>query len=331
MPTNLYDLLQILPTATTPVIEAAYSALSGSETRSDVADRLKEARDTLVDPARRAAYDGQGSLGPTVGGYRLVRRIAEGGFGKTYLAEHILTGEQVCVKHASKISPTDAQILTDEAKAMWNLRHFAIPAVHDLIRLDDGSMALVMSYIPGPTIVGVVQAYLNRGERVPPEHVAWITERCMNALAYMHRFGVVHGDLKPQNIIVQPDVHMVSLVDFGLAQVKPAPDDSSRGYTETFSPPEQMAGDPLTPQSDFYALGKTMIYTLGGGDLDRVRLDAIPHDVPRPMREFVFRLTDKDPTKRPDWRAENLMETVKTMRRESFGRYRSDMLPLNVG
>jgi serine/threonine protein kinase len=89
---------------------------------------------------------------------------------------------------------------------MWDLRHYSIPAARDLIQLDDSTMALVMSYIPGPTLAQVIE----KSGRMDAEHVAWISQRILNALMYMHERGIVHGDLKPQNIIIEPAAAVAS-------------------------------------------------------------------------------------------------------------------------
>src|SRR4051812_35327732 len=111
-----------------------------------------------------------------VGNFHIVRQIAEGGFGVTYYGEHVLTKAPVCIKHALNISPEDEKLLLEEAKIIWDLRHHGIPAVRDVLRLGDGSVCLVMSYIPGPTLEQLVEY----NTRIAPESVAWITERSLN-------------------------------------------------------------------------------------------------------------------------------------------------------
>lgn len=334
-----YDVLEVSPRATVEVIEAAYRALMKRHhpdvkaTAGRTAMRLIEAKDVLTDPTRRAAYDAEiaaGDTGVVIGGFRVDKALAEGGFGKTYLGTHILTGQPVCIKHCSNISAADEAILVEEAQAMWDLRHFAIPAIRNLVRLEDRSLALVMSYIPGPTLAEVVEHYISVRQKLDPEDVAWIAQRVLNALSYIHRHGVVHGDLKPQNIIIQPGSHMVALVDFGLAAIRPTRSTGSKGFTEVFSPPEQVAGSPLIPQTDFYALGMSMIYALTGGDEARIRAREVPSTVPEPLSRFIQRLVVRSPLARPDWSTEDLNQTIERVRAESFGRTRSAMKPLSL-
>ena len=328
---DLYAVLRVHPRAEAEVIEAAYRALSASYppsgAKNDPSVAIAEAYDTLADPDKRDRYDAVRSgkiKDDLVGEYRFLEEIAEGGFGKTFKAEHVMLGELVCIKQCSRISPQADAILVAEAKAMWDLRHYSIPSARTVMRLDDGSLALVMSYIPGATLA----QYVEKHGRMKPEHVAWITERSLNALMYLHDNGVVHGDFKPQNIIVQDKTHTVVLVDFGISLVKPTKGTRSKGYTDLFAPPEQLAGNTIIPESDFYSLGVTMLYALCGGDLGRVERREIPKDVPDPLRRFIARLLVSEPLERPRWENENLFETIQKVRQQAFGRTRTGMEPL---
>jgi len=331
IPDDPFELLQISPRAQPEVIEAAYKTLlvlnhpdhNGGDDR--MAKALGEAHLKLTDARARARYDrsvGDRS-GKVIGEYRILKLLAEGGFGRTYLGEHLLLKEPVCIKHCINISPVDDMILMEEAKAIWNLRHFSLPVMQNLLRLEDGSLALIMSYIPGPTLEQIVK----KVKRLDAEHVAWITERILNVLMYLHYHGVVHGDLKPQNIIIQPESHTVVLVDFGLSMVKPSATDGSKGYTPLYAPPEQVRGETLVPESDFYSLGMTMLFALTG-DVNRVARREVPESVPVALCDFMRRLLVRDPLKRPNWKKENLFDTFKAVRKESFGRSRSNMKPI---
>jgi serine/threonine protein kinase len=319
---NYYELLEVSPRARPEVIGAAYKALMKvyhpDRTKDDrVAKSLNEAHKILSNKKSRKKYD-QDSItnGTVIGGeYRVTEMIAEGGFGTTYKGEHVMLGTPVCIKHALNISPQDEEILKEEAIAVWDLRHFAIPAMRNIIQLDDGSLALVMSYVPGPTLEQIIE----KNKRLDPEHVCWITERILNALKYLHYNGVIHGDVKPQNIIVQPQSHTVVLVDYGLSLIRPAKDSSSKGYTPFFAPPEQIKGITLLPESDFYALGMTMIYALGG-DIEK---KLVPDHVPDEVCAFLKRMIVRDVLSRPRWDGEDLIETLQEIREGCFGRAHS--------
>lgn len=328
---SYYELLQVSPRADPEVIGAAYRALmkkhypSGIAGDDRIARTLNEAHQVLSDPKLREEFEKERNelQGKVVGEYRVLEHIADGGFGTTYLGEHILTGMPVCLKHCSRISPEYEVILFEETCAVWDLRHFAIPVMRGLIRLDDGSLALVMSYVPGPTLEQIIRKH----GALDPEHVAWITERVLNALKYLHFHGVVHGDVKPGNIIIQPEEHTVVLVDYGLSSVKPTMASTSKGFTPDFASPEEMSGTPLLPESDFYSLGVTMLYALNG-NLEKVRQRQLQTTVPDALRTFIRELIKIDPLERPHWGKVDLCEQIQTVRLQSFGRTASGMKPI---
>lgn len=335
---ELYDRLEVSPRASEEVIKAAARVLMAKHhpDRGGDSDRFKEishALGILTDPAARARYVAglKDVVGSVIGEYRIEALIAEGGFGKTYKAVYIPLGEPVCIKHCHKLDAADEEILLEEAKIMWDLRHYSVPAVRGILRMPDGKPGLVMSYIPGPTLAQVIETVTDMGQVLDPEHVAWITERALNVLRYIHYQGVVHGDLKPHNIIVEPEKHLASLVDFGLSRLKPKAKSGSKGYTEYFSAPEVIDGGTIIPESDFYSLGMTMIYALSGSIEDLSRKE-VPATTPEPIKRFIKRLIVRDPLSRPRWptdpNTKDLWDEFIEMRKEVFGRNRSRLKPI---
>lgn len=316
---DYYDLLEVSPGASPAVIGAAFKVLMTQhhpdKTGDDrMAKLLGEAHAVLKNKRSRKKYDRDRlkQHGKIIGDYRVLEEIAEGGFGITYRGEHVTLGTPVCIKHASSISTQDEEILMEEARAIWDLRHYAIPAVRNILKLEDGSVALVMSYIPGPTLYEIIEA--NR--RLSAEHVCWITERILNALKYLHFHGVIHGDVKPGNVIIQPDSHMVALVDYGLSLIRPSRSSKSKGYTPLFAPPEQIRGMTLLPESDLYSLGMTMVFALGG----EVKKKEVPEEVPDSLCRFIRRLITYDMLQRPRWDKNDLIKELQDIRLKEFGR-----------
>lgn len=324
MRVDYYNILQVSPKADEKVIHMAYRTLAqmcAADEKKLLA--LNNAKDVLLDAQKRKAYDAEAlAKVKTIGNYKLISKIAEGGFGKTFKAEHMTLGSQVCIKHASKVSPVDEQIMLEEANAIWDLRHYGIPAIRDLFRLEDGSLALVMSYVEGPTLAQLRAKH----KKIDPEHVAWIAERVLNILKYLHYNGVVHGDIKPQNIIVQGDKHQVVLVDYGLSLIRPSEKTISKGYTPYFAPPEQIKGLTLLPESDFYGLGMTLIDALGGS-VDNGR--QIPQSTPAGLTELIKTFTSPSILARPNWEKNDLCKTIQDVRLKDFGRKTSNMKTLN--
>ncbi len=325
---DLYKVLQVHPRSQIEIIEVAHKALLkihapriAGATESNV-KRIAEAYEIIANPKSRREYDeyrktksnSSGMIGP----YRKIAKVAQGGFGVTYKAQHQLLDELSCVKICSEISPVAEEILKQEAKSIWNLSHYGLPIMRDVIELDNGALALVMSWVEGPTLEQAVEKHGKRD----PEIVASIADRVLNTLGWLHRHGILHGDLKPQNIILQPEKHIAQLVDFGLSSVKPTADTGSKGYTEIFSPPEQIEGKTLVPESDLYSLGMCMIYALTG-KIDAVRLKQVPSNVPDAMCEFIKSLVVYNVLNRPRDAAE-LSAKFDKVREKSFGRARSN-------
>lgn len=326
-----YLILEVNPRASDAVIKAAFHALmkthhpdvaSPDKLSLDKAVLLNNAYAILSDPKKRKEFDKTKGLKPVVriGNYAVLEEIAEGGFGVTYKGQQELNQELVCIKHCSEVSAAHDAVLIQESKAIWDLRHYALPAMRDILRLEDGSLALVMSYVPGPTLEQVVE----KAGKLDAETTAWITDRILNALLYLHQHGVIHGDIKPQNVLIQAERHSVVLVDFGLSQTKPTSSTKAMGYTPVFAPPEQISGKPLLPASDFYSLGMLMIYALTGGDMKAVKAMNVPATLPDPLFKFLKSLVQKDILSRPMNHLE-LFDQFREVRKESFGRNRSGM------
>jgi len=319
---NFYELLNVSPRASNDVIKAAFKVLAlkyhpdRPNGNLDVYKDLDLARETLLDPNKRKLYNqGLNLAGKKyIGSWEVLKFLAEGAMGRTYIVRHLLTKKLAVLKACLEVSPEHEEIMLNEARAIWDIRHYAFPGIRDVIKLDDGALAIVMSYVPGPTLE---QAVKHLGG-IDPEHVGWIFERLLAGLNYLHANGVIHGDIKPQNIILQPENHGAVMIDFGLAMVKPVKTDMNIGYTAHFSPPEQLSVDrkPLIPESDLYSLGMTMIYALTG-DLTK-RTDGSMKKIPEPMRNFLMSLTHPDIFKRPNW-SQPLLEDISNVRKECFG------------
>ncbi len=248
----------------------------------------------------------------TLGNYDIVRLIGEGGFGRTYEGRHRYLGEKACLKQNINITPDDEKLLRGEAKLLWDVHHHSLPAMRDYFPLPDGSAVLVMSFIEGKTL----EAAVKKHKAIHAEDVAWITQRLLNALHYLHSKGIVHGDVKPANVIVQPPVHNAVLVDYGLSCLRPTKESSAIGYTAVFAAPEILDGKPPLPRSDLYSLGLTMVYTLGGDPFAKT----IPDSVPSALAEFYRSLIRYDPVERPSWETDDLVRRLSDIRLDAFGR-----------
>ena len=248
-----------------------------------------------------------------LGSYNLVRMIGEGGFGRTYEGRHYLNPKlRACLKQGINISSADEKILITEANVLAEIHHHSLPAFRDLYKADDGSLVLAMSYIDAKDLEHSVKKH----KAIHPEDVCWIAQRSLNALYYLHSHGIIHGDVKPPNIMIKAKERNVFLVDFGLSSIRPTASTKPVGYTEIFAAPEVYKGLPPIPQSDLYSLGVTMIYALGGNPVSKT----MPKYVPQPIQKFCQDLTRSDAMQRPSWGSEDLVSRLSDVRMESFGR-----------
>lgn len=249
----------------------------------------------------------------TLGNYEVVKQIGEGGFARTYKARHILLGEYACLKQNIDLTKEDKELLRNEAKLLWRIHHHSLPTLRDYMELPDGSCVLVMTFIEGKELFKVIRDDYPAG--LDPEHVCWITQRLLNALHYLHFYGIIHGDVKPQNILIVPKDHNAVLVDYGLSIINPKHGTKTVGYTEAFAAPEQIDGKAPLPETDIYCLGCCMIYCLGGN----FKAMTYPKSVPKELQEYFNQMVVRDPLKRPS-NAEALIKPLSDLRMKLFGR-----------
>ena len=138
------------------------------------------------------------------------------------------------------------------------LAHPNVVKIYDIYEDDDAPWA-VMEYVEGRSLKEVVQ----QDGPLELEGVASVLEQTAGALQYLHEHGLVHLDVKPQNLIIQED-GLVKLIDFGLAQPAHAPQELIGGATfgtASYLSPEQASGEPVDAQTDVYSLGCVIVRT----------------------------------------------------------------------
>lgn len=252
----------------------------------------------------------------TIGSYELVRPLGEGGFGRTYEGRHlVLKDVKACLKQNINVTPADTELLMREAGLMAKVNHYSLPSFRDFVRVADGSYVLIMSFVEGRTLDKIVEKH----KALHPEEVSWIAQRSLNALFYLHHKGIIHGDVKPPNLIIDHHEHNSTLVDYGLSTFQPRANSKAVGYTAVFAAPEIIEGRPPLPQSDLYSLGLTMIYAWGGDPIAK----ANPNYVPKLLQEFVADLVRYNPLERSSWEKEDLVKRLSDVRLEAFGRRHS--------
>lgn len=212
--------------------------------------------------------------GKRLGKYKILRRIADGGFGTVYKARDTIEGVDVALK-VSNVEELDAGTLSDfsrEARVAANLEH---PNILSLKNADLLEGTFVLVYRLGDESLA---SRLRRRYTVD-RALDW-SEQLLQGLAHAHENNVIHCDIKPDNIILFPG-NRIRLGDFGLAKVKAKRRSVTVSGSGTigFMAPEQALGRP-SPRSDVFAAGIT-IYRLLSGQLPRWPFDWPPPGLPR--------------------------------------------------
>ena len=189
-----------------------------------------------------------------MGRFRVLERIGAGGMGTVYRAFDERLQRQVALKEIPSAEP--ARVLR-EAQAAARLNHPGIVTLYELGERD-GHALLVSELVPGLTL-----SRLHQGGRLRDREVAEIAADLSDALAHAHARGVIHRDVKPENVIVRDDQgagQRAKLMDFGIARIAGAPTLTAAGEvvgTLAYMSPEQADGSLAGPESDVYSLALT--------------------------------------------------------------------------
>ncbi len=262
--------------------------------------------DTLADPLAGRLLDGR---------YAVTARIAHGGMATVYQAMDTRLDRQVALKVMHAELARDEEFVRrfiGEAKSVARLSHQNVVAVFD--QGSDGPfLYLAMEYVPGRTLKEVLR---ERG-RFTPAAALDIMAGVLDGLAAAHASGIVHRDVKPENVLLTADGRL-KVADFGLARAQAAAGHTRAGLligTVAYLPPEQVTGDSTGPRSDVYSAGVVLFELLTGrqpftGDTPiAVAYQHVNQDVPAPstlapgipsaVDQLVLAATSRDPALRP--------------------------------
>ena len=190
--------------------------------------------------------------------YELIRELGQGGMAAVYLARHRATGRLVAIKavRARYLDDPDAiKRFAREARTVAGLDHPNIVRTEAIRQIDDRAVAIIMEHIAGGTVRDRLREFGSLGA----EDAEWILRDVANALEYAHRRGIVHRDVKPENIFLDPTRRRALLSDFGIARSI----DTESGITllgaalgtPQYMSPEQIDGEKVDGRSDVYSLG----------------------------------------------------------------------------
>lgn len=200
-------------------------------------------------------------MGLVVGGrYRIERFIGRGRHGEVYFARHVTVGRAVAIKALRReltTDPTAVARFVQEAQAVAALGHPNVVEVTDAGDLPDRTPFLVMEWLEGEPL----SSYMRRTGPLPPTRAAEIVVAIASGLAACHGIGVIHRDLKPDNVVLArtPTGELPKVVDFGLARVTTG-DKKLTAHGAVvgdfrYAAPEQVSGGPVDGRVDVYALG----------------------------------------------------------------------------
>ena len=272
------------------------------------------------------------------GRYVLVEQIGIGGMAIVYRAIDRNTGHSVAVKVLKPEFNRDAEFVSRfqrEAEAASKMTHHNIVNLLD-VGMDGENRYLIMEYVKGQTLKEVIR---QKGRLTAPV-AAQITIRILSALQHAHQNGIIHRDIKPQNILVHADGH-IKVADFGIARMANSSTltkgDSVMGSVHYFSP-EQAQGKGTDVTSDLYSVGVTLYEMLTGrvpfdGDSPVAIAMQHLHAAPEPIRRYAPEVPEaichvcmKAMEKSPQYRYRSAREMAAELRMALEGRV-NDMKP----
>ena len=240
--------------------------------------------------------------------YRFYENIFEGEVA------HILKGateSNNIVYLKIPINSSDDNLIKNECKILSSLKHQSMPYIIDVAKVNSKT-SIIMKEIKGISMIELLKEYPNG---IPEEHVMWMLERLLSSVGYLHSNCIVHGNIKPDNIMINKDNHNVSLTGFSFA-ILDANKDSAQYKIKNkyYTAPEVRKDVKVLPSSDIYSIGKIAIKLLGGD----VVTGEIPDSVDEDIRKFIKKMINNDPSDRPDdaWK---LWTELISLRIEVFG------------
>ena len=254
--------------------------------------------------------------------YSLLSPLGEGAMGEVFLGEHGELGKKVVIKLLRPQLAGRVDLVArmrQEARLLAQIRHPALVDIYDLSVSADGRPFFVMEYVEGYNLRVYLAAV---GGRLAPPNACELVAQVLDGLDAAHARGIVHRDVKPENLLVGKDGG-VKILDFGVAKVLEGGDPSSHqtaaGFvigTPRYMAPEQARGEPLSASADLYAVGCVLYELLAGvppfsghntRDVLNAHLNVTPSSLATQARSFfdpeledvVAAALKKDPRNRP--------------------------------
>ena len=206
----------------------------------------------------------------------------------------------------------DSDLLDNEFEVLSGNRHNSLPYVEKKI-IVNGSSAIIMREIEGLSMPEYMKDF---PQGVPALHVAWMMERLLSVVGFLHNNKIVHENIRPDHVIIDDDTHNVSLCGFSWCIPNADTSDASYKirYDDGFSAPEVSKEAVVLPSSDIYPLGKIAIQLLGGD----IKSNGMPINIDVRIRSFFRKLVNENFKERPN-DAWALWHQLRSIRLEVFG------------
>jgi serine/threonine protein kinase len=302
-------------------------------------------------------------IGEQIGHYRVDTMLGRGGMGAVYRAFDLNLARPVALKVMHRHLADQGrfkQRFMQEAQAAARLDHPSIVNIHNFGQ-DGETLYMVMTYIEGGNLADYIKALKKQEKTVKLDEILFLLSQVADALGYAHARGVLHRDVKPDNIMIkqlfrpersgEPPLRAV-VTDFGLAKLLEGGMHTATGTllgTMDYISPEQCKGEPPSPRSDIYALG-VMLYHLATGRLphqiNSLTEAVIKHtseipplpseirpEIPPPLEVVISRAMAKEPADRYDSAEElaSLMRRIRaTLTDEQVAKFAPDTIVLSV-
>jgi len=231
-------------------------------------------------------------IGRTISHYEILEKLGEGGMGVVYKARDTKLGREVAIKFLPPHMSADKEArkrFIQEAKSASAIDHNHICTIYEIDETDDGSTFIVMAFYEGETL----RERIDRGGIAIDEALEIISQAAAG-LAKAHGKGIVHRDIKPQNILLTRDGE-VKIIDFGLAKLAGRTRLTREGSTlgtAAYMSPEQARGEEVDHRSDIFSLGAILYEMLVGrspfiGEHEAAMLYEIVHEEQEPLPDSV--------------------------------------------
>ena len=276
--------------------------------------------------------------------YRIIQKLGAGGMGEVFLAHDTKLERKVAIKMLPAKSIDDAHArkrLFREARAAATLDHPNICAIHE-VNEDGDTVFIVMQYVEGETLAArLIESPMT------PDEVIDVGIQVGEALSEAHTRGVIHRDIKPQNVIITPR-GVVKVLDFGLARVAQIEDTTGpeaktvtqlteEGYivgTVAYMSPEQLKGQPIDTRSDLFSFG-VMLYECAAGkppftggskieisskvlQVDPRKPSEVNPGIPKGLEKIILKAMAKDPNDRYQ-NADEILRDLRELRASLSG------------